>query len=108
LIKSGKSDELLRNAIALRRTHHWGEGRKRAAIECPLGDIALRQSNLTDAYAHYDRALRMNPVSAQANVGLGKVLMMRGKLRQAIMYLKTAARIDPLNTDAHYPVGRSL
>jgi tetratricopeptide (TPR) repeat protein len=78
-----------------------------AAIECQLGDIALRQSNLTDAYTHYDRALRMDPGSAQANLGLGKVLMMGGKLRQAIMYLKMAAQIDPLNTDAHYQLGEA-
>jgi tetratricopeptide (TPR) repeat protein len=78
-----------------------------ADIECQLGDIALRQSNLTEAYAHYNRALRMDPGSAQANLGLGKVLMMGGKLRQAITYLKTAAGIDPLNTDAHYQLGEA-
>jgi tetratricopeptide (TPR) repeat protein len=78
-----------------------------AAIECQLGEIALRQSNLTDAYAHYQRAFQMDQGSAQANLGLGKALMMGGKLRQAITYLKMAARIDPLNADAHYRLGEA-
>ncbi|MGH9327262.1 MAG: tetratricopeptide repeat protein, partial [Terriglobia bacterium] len=72
------------------------------AIECQLGEIALRHSNLTDAGAHYHRALRMDPGSAQANLGVGETLVMEGKLRQAIQYLKTAARIDPLSANAHY------
>jgi tetratricopeptide (TPR) repeat protein len=78
-----------------------------ASIECQLGEIALRQSNLTDAYAHYHSALRMDPGSVQANLGLGKVLMRGGKLREAIPYLKMAVRIDPLNTDAHYQLGEA-
>jgi len=78
-----------------------------ASIECQLGEIALRQSSLTDADAYYHGALRMDPGSAQANLGLGKVLMIGGKLPQAIPYLKAAAKIDPLNTDAHYQLGQA-
>jgi tetratricopeptide (TPR) repeat protein len=78
-----------------------------AAIECQLGEIALRQSNLTDAYAHYHRAFQMDQGSAQANLGLGKVLMTGGKLPQAITYLKMAAGIDPLDADAHYRLGEA-
>lgn len=73
-----------------------------AAIECELGDIAFRQSKLTEAEARYRRASQMDPGSAQAALGLGKVLMAGGNLHQAITYLKTAERSDPLNADAHY------
>ncbi len=78
-----------------------------AAIECELGEIAFRQSNLTDAYAHYHRAFQMDPGGEQANLGLGKVLIMGGKLREAIPYLKLAARIDPLSSAAHYQLAEA-
>ncbi len=73
-----------------------------AAIECQLGEIAFRQSSVTDAYAHYRRAFTLNPGDAEADLGMGKVLMTRGKLQQAIAYLRMAIRSDPLNADAHY------
>jgi tetratricopeptide (TPR) repeat protein len=73
-----------------------------AGVERALGEIAFRQSSLTDAYAHYRRALSMDPGDAEADLGLGKVLMAKGKPQQAIAYLRLAVRSDSLNTDAHY------
>lgn len=71
-------------------------------IECALGEIALRQSKPDDAYAHYRRAFAMDPESATADLGMGKVLMTMEKPRQAIRYLQMAVRSDSLNADAHY------
>lgn len=78
-----------------------------APIECQLGEIALRQSNLVGAYSHYHRAFQMDPGSTPAALGMGKVLMLKGSLQQAIVYLKMAARSDPLNADAHYRLGQA-
>lgn len=73
-----------------------------AAIECALGEVAFRQSNLADAYAHYRRAFSMDSSNAEANLGMGKVLMTMGKPNEAVQYLRAAIRVDPLNADAHY------
>lgn len=73
-----------------------------AALECGLGEIAFRQSNLADAYTRYRRAFSMDPANAEADLGMGKVLMTMGKPNEAVKYLRMAIQADPLNADAHY------
>jgi tetratricopeptide (TPR) repeat protein len=73
-----------------------------AGVECELGAIAFLRSDQQSAYAHYERALELNHGDAEAQLGLGKVLMSTGKPQEAIKYLRMAAQTDPLNTEAHY------
>ncbi len=73
-----------------------------AAIECQLAELALHQSKLAGALAHYRRAFAMDPASSDANLGAGKALLAMGKSARAIPYLQTAIRSDPLNGQAHY------
>jgi len=73
-----------------------------AKTECGLGGIALSQSNLDRAFAHYRRAHELDPNEAEAQLGLAKVLMMQQKPQEAINYLRTAIQSDPLNDGAHY------
>jgi tetratricopeptide (TPR) repeat protein len=73
-----------------------------ANAECGLGAIALSQSDLDQALAHYQRAYKLNPNEVEAQLGLAKVLMMEQKPDEAVNYLRAAIQADPLNSEAHY------
>ena len=70
--------------------------------ECMFARIALRRSGQEDASAHYQRALTLNPGSAEAQLGLGRLLAGMEKPREAVKYLRMAVESDPLNEQAHY------
>jgi tetratricopeptide (TPR) repeat protein len=76
-----------------------------AGVECQLGAIAFLRSDLEGAYAHYERAYGLNQGDAEAQLGLGKVLMSAGKPQEAVKYLRMAVQSDPLDTQAHYRLG---
>ncbi len=76
-----------------------------AKTECQLGSIALSQSLMDEALAHYQRAYQINPNEVQAQMGLAKVLMVQEKPKEAIGYLRMAVQADPLNGAAHYQLG---
>jgi tetratricopeptide (TPR) repeat protein len=73
-----------------------------AKAECGLGGIAWSQSDLDRAFAHYQRAYKLNPNEIQAQLGLARILMMQQKPQQALPYLRAAIQLDPLNSEAHY------
>jgi len=73
-----------------------------ARIECQYGAIALYQSDADKAFVHYQKAYALNPGESEAQIGMGKVLMMRDQPQAAIKYLHMAVESDPLNTEAHY------
>jgi tetratricopeptide (TPR) repeat protein len=75
--------------------------------ECEFGSIALSQSQLDQAFAHYQRAYRLNPNEVQAQMGLGKILMIEEKPREAMQYLRMAVGSDPLNGAAHYQLAQA-
>lgn len=76
-----------------------------AKTECEFGSIALSQSQLDQAFSHYQRAYQLNPNEVQAQMGLAKLLMMQEKPQEAIKYLRMAVQFDPLNGAAHYQLG---
>ena len=73
-----------------------------AKAECGLGAIALSQSDLDQAFTHYQRADKLNPNEVEAQLGLARLLMMQQKPQEAINYLLAAIQVDPLNSEAHY------
>ncbi|HVR23196.1 MAG TPA: tetratricopeptide repeat protein [Candidatus Polarisedimenticolia bacterium] len=73
-----------------------------AKAECGLGAIASSQSDLDRAFAHYQRAYKLNPNEAGAQLGLARLLMMQQKPHEAIKYLQATIQGDPLNSEAHY------
>jgi len=73
-----------------------------ARTECMLARIASRRSDLDGAYAHYSRALALNPREPEAQIGLGRLLATRDKPQEAVKYLRMAVQADPLNGEAHY------
>jgi tetratricopeptide (TPR) repeat protein len=78
-----------------------------AKTECEFGSIALSQSQLEQARAHYQRAYELNPNEVQAQMGLGKILMIKEKPQEAIQYLRMAIESDPLNGAAHYQLSQA-
>ena len=43
-----------------------------AIAECRLGEIAAKRGDSADARAHYERALQIQPDSAEANLGMAR------------------------------------
>ncbi len=73
-----------------------------ARVECELGEIAIQSSDSEGAHDHYSRAFAMNPANTDAQLGMGRVLMMMEKPQQARKYLEMAVQSDPLNGEARY------
>jgi tetratricopeptide (TPR) repeat protein len=73
-----------------------------AKAECGLAGIALSQSNLEGAFAHYQRAYKLNPREVEAQLGLARVLLMQQKPQEALKYLLAVIQADPLNSEAYY------
>jgi tetratricopeptide (TPR) repeat protein len=73
-----------------------------AKTECIYARIAFRRSDLDGAYAHYSRALALNPGETEAQLGLGGLLAGMEKPQEAVKYLRLAVQSDPLNSEAHY------
>jgi tetratricopeptide (TPR) repeat protein len=76
-----------------------------AKTECEFGSIALSQSQLDQAFAHYQRAYQLDPNEVQAQMGLATVLRSQEKWEEAVKYLRMAVQADPLNGTAHYQLG---
>jgi Tfp pilus assembly protein PilF len=73
-----------------------------AGTECVFARIAAKRSDMDGAYAHYNRAFALNPGEAEAQIGLGRLLMTMDKPQEAAKYLRMAIQSDPLNGEAHY------
>jgi tetratricopeptide (TPR) repeat protein len=72
------------NASSVAAEQQEAEGEYKAALsvnqfderaEFRLGDISSRRGDVQEAYAHYSRAVQLQPNDAEANIGLAKVLM---------------------------------
>jgi len=72
-----------------------------AKVQCELAKIAVLRSDLEGAHGHYDRAFKLNPQDAEAQLGLGRILMTE-KPQEARRYLELAVQSDPLNGEARY------
>ncbi len=73
-----------------------------AKIECLLGRIAFRRSDLKGAHSYYERAFALDPNDVEAQIGLSRLLVITGKPEEALKYLRMAVQADPLNGEAHY------
>ncbi len=67
-----------------------------------LGDIAARRADLKDAYAHYTRAVKLQPDDADADLGLAKTLIAMNEPEKAQPLLEHSAQLDPFNVVTRY------
>lgn len=72
------------------------------ASECRLGEIAVEQGDLKQAYARYARAIKLRPDDAQANLGMAEVLMSMGRIKEAQPLAERSVELDPTNSVAYF------
>ena len=70
--------------------------------ECRLGEIAFRAADLKDAYAHYSRAVNLQPNDADAALGLGNTLAAMHQPDKAQPLLEHAVQLEPFSAVIHY------
>jgi tetratricopeptide (TPR) repeat protein len=70
--------------------------------ECRLGEISSHQSDQEGAFAHYSRAVELQPNDADANVGLAKTLIAMNQPEKALPLLERAAKLDPFSAVIRY------
>ena len=67
-----------------------------------LGDYEAAKGDVTAAQADYQKALTLQPGSADAAIGLANVLSEQGKPAEALPLLEGVEKADPTNSLAHY------
>jgi len=70
--------------------------------ECRLGDLAALRGDPKGANEHYERALKLRPNDAEANIGLAKTLMSMNQSEKALPLLEHAVKLDPTSAVAHF------
>jgi tetratricopeptide (TPR) repeat protein len=67
-----------------------------------LGDIEVEKGNLAAGATYYRQALKLQPNSGDAAIGLANILFEQGKPEQALPLLEGVEKADPTNSLAHY------
>ncbi len=70
-----------------------------------LGVALMRQGKDDEAWAHYTKALEIDPSYADAQYNLGALLARQGKAREAMTQFVETLRIKPSHADAHHHLG---
>jgi tetratricopeptide (TPR) repeat protein len=70
--------------------------------EYQIAEILRRQNQLDAAFAHFLRALELNPVFVEAHLGLAKVHLSRHQANEAIVQLRAAVQLAPQDPAPHY------
>ena len=82
--------------------------RRCADAHFDLGCVLLQQGRVSEAIAHYERALQLKPDYADAHLDLGTALGREGKIEEAMGHYEQALRIKPDFAEAHYGLGVAL
>jgi tetratricopeptide (TPR) repeat protein len=67
-----------------------------------MGDIEVEKGDLDAGATYYERALKLQPGSADAEIGMANVLSEKGKPAEAAPLLEQVEAADPTNVLAHY------
>jgi arylsulfatase A-like enzyme/Tfp pilus assembly protein PilF len=70
-----------------------------------LGEIALLENNIDQAFTYYSRSLQLNGNGYHANLDLGALMSRKGKLQEAAAYFKKAVESQPYDTTAPRNLG---
>jgi tetratricopeptide (TPR) repeat protein len=93
------------------KTKEGAEAEYKAAIaenrfdekaETRLGDISSRKGDNTQALAHYNAALHVQPNDAEAEFGVAKTLIAMDEQAKALPILERAVQLEPTNAAAHF------
>jgi len=74
-------------------------------LQAELGNRLLQAGKVSEAFEHYQQALRIDPDSAEAHNNLGTALAQAGKFEDAIAHFEQALRINPDDAKAHNNLG---
>ncbi|MGD2090328.1 MAG: sulfatase-like hydrolase/transferase [Candidatus Aminicenantes bacterium] len=70
-----------------------------------LGEIALLENNIHQAFAYYSRSLQLNGTGYHANMDMGAIMSGKGKPKEAAAYFKKAMESHPYDTRAPRNLG---
>jgi Tfp pilus assembly protein PilF len=73
-----------------------------------LGAVLMRKGNVSEAAAHFEYAVRLEPGAAGAHANLGDALVREGKVQEGISQYEQALQINPDFADVHYNLGCAL
>ncbi len=79
-----------------------------ADFHCNIGNALKALGRLTEAKAHYRRAIRLNPEHPESHNNFGNALREQGKLEEAQRQFRRAIGLRPGYAEAHYNLGNVL
>jgi tetratricopeptide (TPR) repeat protein len=76
--------------------------------ELNLGEAVYKLGRSSEAIAHFERALQIDPNQASAYSSLGAALLESGRPKESLANLQKAIELDPKSSDAHYNLGNTF
>jgi tetratricopeptide (TPR) repeat protein len=73
--------------------------------ELNLGEAIYKLGRMTEAIAHFERVLRIEPNEPMAHASLGAALLKTGQTNAALAHLQKSLEIDPKQPSAHSSLG---
>ncbi len=73
-----------------------------------LGLALLNQGKVDEAISHYETALRISPLYADAHGNLGRALAEKGRYREALIHFETALSLQPEDVKTRNNLGSVL
>ncbi len=73
-----------------------------------LGYALFQKGSVDEAMVQYQKALQINPDSAEAHNNLGNALLQKGNVDEAIAQYQKALEVKPDYAEAHYNLGNAL
>lgn len=73
-----------------------------------IAEVLASQGKAEDAFEHWKKALKTQPMLAGALMGTGKLLLEQGRKKEAVDYLERAVRVKPKMYEGHYWLARGL
>jgi tetratricopeptide (TPR) repeat protein len=70
-----------------------------AGALCLIGEGSVRELRFKDAEVAFNRALAVDPRSARAHLGLGRIAVLLSKREEAKRYFSRAYQLDPLDPE---------
>jgi tetratricopeptide (TPR) repeat protein len=73
-----------------------------------LGALLLAEGHVSEAIAHFEKALAIEPHAADVHSNLGGALLQQGLVEEAVAQCRQAVQIQPDSAQAHNNLGNAL